>query len=321
MDVIREAKNIFDIEVMALRRVQNLIDDNFVRAVRIIHECRGKVIITGVGKSGLIAKKIAATMSSTGTSCFFLHPAEGLHGDLGIVNKDDIVFTISKSGKSEEILGIMPSMRKIGVKIISMLGNIDSPIAKRSDIVIDASVEKEACPHDLAPTASTTAALVLGDAISVVLLKMKNFTPEDFALLHPGGSLGKRLTLDVGDLMHSGIENPVLSEEVSMDDVLIEMTGKTLGAVSLVDGSGKLSGIITDGDLRRALQKFPDIISRKAREVMTAAPIVSRKETKAWEALKIMEERKSQIAILPVVDDENKPIGAIRLHDLVKIGL
>jgi len=321
MDILEEAREIIDIETSALHKLHDMLDEGFVDAVNLIHECKGNLIITGVGKSGIIAKKIAATMSSTGTRCFFLHPAEGLHGDLGIVGKDDVVFTISKSGKSEEILGIIPSLHTMGVKIISMLGDVHSPIAKKSDIVINASVEKEACPHNLAPTASTTVALVLGDAISVVLLKMKNFTPDDFALLHPGGSLGKRLTLLVRDIMHSGDENPVLSETTSMENVLIEMTGKALGSVSLVDGDGKLSGIITDGDLRRGLQHFPDLLLRKASEIMTVDPIVSHEGTKACKALSKMEERKSQIAVLPVVNDRHEPIGTIRIHDLIKAGL
>ncbi len=321
MDIIREARSIFDVEISALERSKAFIDASFVEAVQLIHECRGTVIIIGVGKSGIIAKKIAATMSSTGTRCFFMHPAEGLHGDLGIVTKDDIVFTISKSGKSEEVLRIMPSLKKIGVKVISMLGDVNSPLAQKSDVVINAKVEKEACPHNLAPTASTTLSLVLGDAIAVILLKMKDFTPEDFALFHPGGSLGKRLTLDVKDLMHTGEENSVLPDDSSMEAVLIEMTRKALGAVSLTNAEGKLSGVITDGDLRRALQKFKDLPSRKASEVMTKKPVSCPEDAKAYKALVTMEEGKSQINVLPVVDNEYRPVGMIRLHDLVKAGL
>lgn len=321
MDILKEAKNVLDIEIDSLTRTKELLDEGFVQAVELIYRCKGKVIITGMGKSGLIGRKIAATLSSTGTLSVFLHPAEGMHGDLGIVSPSDVIIAISKGGESEEILGIMPSVRKIGAKIISLVGDKDSALAKASDIVIDASVEKEACPINLAPTASTTVVLVLGDALAAVLLKLRGFKADDFALYHPGGKLGKQLLLKVKDLMHKGEENAVAHEDTSIKDVLIEMTSKAMGGVNIIDRERKLVGIITDGDLRRALQSHDNILELRAEDIMTKNPTRVTSEDMAICALELMENRPSQIMVLPVVDEDNCVVGILRLHDLVRTGL
>ncbi len=321
MNILEEAKRVLEIELDALIRTKNLLDEGFVQAVELIYRSRGKVIITGMGKSGLIGRKIAATLSSTGTLSVFLHPAEGMHGDLGIVSADDVIIAVSKGGEGDEILGILPSIKKIGAKIISLVGDRNSSLAKASDIVIDASVEKEACPINLAPTASTTVVLVLGDALAAVLLKMRGFKPTDFALYHPGGQLGKQLLLKVRDIMHSGKESPVSYEDTLIKDALIEMTSKSMGGVNIVNREHKLVGIITDGDLRRAIQQHKNILELQAKDVMTKTPITITGEVMAIEALKLMENRSSQIMVLPVVDEANTVVGILRLHDLVRCGL
>ncbi len=321
MDILKEAHQVLNIEIDALVKVNNLLDKKFEQAVRLIHNSSGKVIITGMGKSGLIARKIAATLSSTGTLAVFLHPAEGMHGDLGIVSADDVIIALSKGGESEELLGIIPSVKKIGAKIISFVGDNDSSLALASDIVIDASVEKEACPINLAPTASTTVALVLGDALAAVLLKLRGFKPHDFALYHPGGKLGKQLLLKVSDLMHTGAETPIVYEDTPVKELLIEMTSKAMGGVNIINKNKKLAGIITDGDLRRALQTHDNILPLSAKEIMTQNPIKITPDILAIEALELMENRPSQIMVLPVVDNTDCVVGILRLHDLVRCGL
>jgi arabinose-5-phosphate isomerase len=321
MNILEEARRVLDIEIASLIRTKELLDESFERAVRLISRCRGKVIITGMGKSGLIGRKIAATLSSTGTLSVFMHPAEGMHGDLGIVTRDDVIIAISKGGESEELLGILPSVRRIGAKIIAFAGDRNSSLAKAADIVIDASVEKEACPINLAPTASTTVALVLGDALAAVLLKLRGFQPTDFALYHPGGKLGKQLLLRVRDLMHSGEENPVAYEDTPIKELLIEMTSKAMGGVNIVDKEHKLKGIITDGDLRRAIQRHENLLGLRARDIMTKNPIKVTGDTMAIQALELMENRPSQIMVLSVVEEDNRVVGILRLHDLVRAGL
>lgn len=319
--IIKEAKFFLDVEIDAIRRVKDLLDENFEKAVNLLYDCKGKVVVTGMGKSGIISKKIAATMSSTGTLAVFLHPAEGIHGDLGIVTANDVVLALSKSGETEEILTLLPSIKEIGAKIISLVGNIHSTLARESNVVIDASVEREACPLNLVPTASTTVTMVLGDALATSLIKKRGFKSQDFAVYHPGGILGKRLLLKVKDLMHTGDENPILHEDTNMSDVIVTLTEKKMGGVNIVDTCGHLQGIITDGDLRRSLKHKERLFSLKAKDIMTKNPVVTSPEAKAVEALELMENRPSQIMVLPVIDTEKKVVGILRLHDIVRAGL
>lgn len=321
IDIIEEAKRVIDIEISQIRKVRELINNDFASIIHLLFNCSGKVIVTGVGKSGLIGRKIASTLSSTGTLAVFLHPGEGIHGDLGIVKRLDIILLISKSGETDEILALLPSLRKIGCTIVSIVGNPYSTLAKNSDYFINASIEREACPLNLAPTCSTTVTLVLGDAIATILTKLRGFRPMDFALFHPGGNLGKKLLLRVGDVMHSGDENPVTNENTLMRDVLVDMTRKAMGAISVVDGRSRLVGVITDGDLRRAIQKEDKLLTMSAKEIMTGDPITITKDAMAIDALELMENRPSQIMVLPVVNEDNIPIGMVRVHDLVKAGL
>ncbi len=272
-----------------------------------------------MGKSGLIARKIVATMNSTGTAAIFLHPTDALHGDLGMVRKDDIVILISKSGGTEELLDLIPLFKRIKVTLIGMLGETDSKIADECDIVLDVSVKEEACPLDLAPTSSTTAALVMGDALAISLLEKRGFSAEDFALLHPGGSLGKRLSLKISELMIRGKDIPIVKENTSVKDTILEMTSKRLGMTCVVNKNGKLTGIITDGDLRRTLEKTLDIHNMSAKDVMTKDPKTINKEFLASFAMQQMEN--FNITSLIVAGDDNKPVGIVHLHDLVKLGL
>ena len=278
-----------------------------------------RVVLTGMGKSGLIARKIVATLNSTGTAAIYLHPTDALHGDLGMVRKEDVVIVISKSGSTEEISKLIPMFKRLGVKLIAMTGNPDSSLVNESDIFLNISVKEEACPHDLAPTSSTTATLVMGDALSVALLKKRGFSAEDFALLHPGGSLGKRLSLRIDEIMIKGDGVPIVQENSSIKDIILEMTSKRLGTTCVVDREGKLSGIITDGDLRRLLEKTMDVKDLVAINIMSKNPKVTEKDFLASFALQIMESHK--ITSLVVIDSEKKPIGIVHLHDLVNLGL
>jgi arabinose-5-phosphate isomerase len=278
----------------------------------------GKIIVTGVGKSGKVAQKIAATLSSTGSMAIYLHPTEGLHGDLGLVTPKDAVIALSYSGNTEELISLMPSLKSLGVPVIGIGGNSRSKLAAECSTWIDGAVEQEACPHNLAPTASTTLALAIGDAIAVTLMKLRAFDAEAFAQNHPGGSIGKKLHLCVSDVMHRGDDVAVVGPDASMDEVVVASTQKKLGA-ALVARSGRLEGIITDGDLRRALRHREKFFQLKASEVMTAKPITAFAEMKAVAALELMENRPSQIAVLPVVDSDGNWKGLIRLHDLVRL--
>jgi arabinose-5-phosphate isomerase len=316
---IERGKEVIRIETEALAALGSRINGSFADAVDLIYGCKGRVIVTGVGKSGLIARKIVATMNSTGTAAVFLHPADAAHGDLGMVRKDDIAVCISKSGDTEEIRQLLPMFRHIGMKIISIVGNTSSALAKQSDVVLDVSVKEEACPHDLAPTASTTATLALGDAIAIALLDRRNFTKADFAILHPGGNLGKRLLLRAEEMMVSGEDVPIVKHDVPVMDAIVEITSKRLGATCVVDVGGKLMGIITDGDLRRLLQRTTDIRNLTALDVASKNPKTIRKDLLAAIALEEMEDFK--ITQLVVVDGEHRPIGMLHLHDLVKAGL
>lgn len=289
-------------------------------ALEILAACSGKVVVTGVGKSGVIAQKIAQTLTSTGTMAVFLQPSDALHGGLGVVANQDVVIALSNSGETDELLAIMPSIRARGCRVISIVGNTDSTLAAQSDALLDASVDKEACPLNLAPTASTTVALAIGDALAMTLMEMKGHTPVDFALNHPAGRLGKRLTLSVSDLMH---ESPNVPPDASWLDVVKAISKSALGAVNVVDDSSKLLGIVTDGDLRRTIERTsPDTLSEvSAESMMTASPITATPDMLAFDALRLMEDRSSQISVLPVVDDGDTCIGLLRLHDIVKSGL
>ena len=282
-----------------------------------------RVVVTGMGKSGHIGNKIAATLASTGTPALFLHPAEGIHGDLGMVTRGDVVIAISNSGETEELNRMLPSLKRIGIKIIALTGNRDSTLAKNSDVVIDVGVAEEACPLGLAPTASTTATLAMGDAIAVVLLDKRGFREEDFACYHPGGALGKRLLLRVRDLMHTGDAVPKVSEDTVVKDAIYEISSKKMGITSVVDVKGQLVGLISDGDLRRWMERTEksgeNLLAKKAREVMTRNPKVIIRDALAAEAVAIMES--NSITCLLIVDQEHKPEGVIHLHDLLKAGV
>jgi len=316
---IEKGKEVIRIETEAVAALESRINGSFEAAVDLILACTGRVIVTGMGKSGVVARKIVATMNSTGTASVFLHPSDAVHGDLGMVRQEDVVICISKSGDTEEIRELLPMFRHIGVKVISMVGNNSSHLAGQSDIVLDISVKEEACPLDLAPTASTTATLAMGDALAIALLHKRGFTKEDFAMYHPGGNLGKRLLLRVEEIMITGTNVPVVREEVPLSEAIVEMTSKRLGATCIVNGSGALRGIITDGDLRRLLQRTKDITNVTAAEAMTKNPKTIRKELLAATALEEMESY--SITQLVVVDDKQCPVGMLHLHDLVKAGL
>ncbi len=316
---IEFGKRVVRIEAEAIAGLLTRIDESFAAAIDILFAAKGRVIITGMGKSGIIARKIAATMNSTGTPAVFLHPSDAFHGDLGMVQKDDVVVCISKSGDTTEIRQLLPVFRRLGVPIITMVGKKGSELAAASNVVLDISVKEEACPHDLAPTSSTTAAMVLGDALAVTLLQKRNFTREDFAMFHPGGNLGKQLLLQVEHLMISGDGVPVVQEGVSLSDAIVEMTSKRLGATCVVAGDGRLKGIITDGDLRRLLQRTSSIKKLTAADAMSKDPKTVRKGILAVVALEEMEAFK--ITQLIVVDGDHKPVGIVHLHDLVKAGI
>jgi len=312
---------ILHIEADSITNAADKLDAASVEAtLDILVSCSGKVVVTGVGKSGVIAQKIAQTLTSTGSPAIFLQPSDALHGGLGVVANDDVVIALSNSGETDELLAILPSIRARGCRVIAVVGNTDSTLAAQSDALIDASVDKEACPLNLAPTASTTVALAIGDALAMTLMAMKGKTQTDFALNHPAGRLGKRLTLSVRDLMH---DSPNISLDATWLDVVKAISKSSLGAVNVVDQNSKLLGIVTDGDLRRTIERTsPDALSAlNAESMMTASPITATPEMLAFDALKLMEERSSQISVLPVVDGDGKCVGLLRLHDIVRSGL
>jgi arabinose-5-phosphate isomerase len=295
------------------------------RVVTILKSCRGKIVLLGVGKSGIIAQKIAATMTSSGTAAVYLHPSDALHGGLGIVSTDDVILLLSNSGETDELLQLLPYLKRRKVSLVAIVGKVGSSIARQVDAVLDASVDQEACPLNLAPTASTTVALAIGDALAMTLMRAKGLTEDDFASNHPAGQLGKRLTLRVADLMHGGKENPTIGIEAAWMEIVSTITHYGLGAVNVVDQDGRLAGIITDGDLRRSLQRIGPgdltFANLKCDHLMTPDPVVTTPEMLAFEALRLMEERPSQINVLPVVDGEQLCVGLIRLHDIVRSGL
>ena len=316
---IEEARKVLKIEAEAVSALSKKVGENFNKAISILARCRGRVIITGMGKGGIIGQKISATLSSTGTPSLFLHSAEAIHGDLGRVTKDDVVLAISNSGETEEVIRLLPLIKKIGAKLIALTGSPRSSLAKHSDVMLDVSVEKEACPLGLAPTASTTATLAMGDAIAVCLLKEKGFKEKDFAFYHPGGALGKRLLLKVEDIMRKGAANPVATEDLLVRDVLFKITEARAGAASVVDKKGRLSGIFTDGDLRRHLEGDANLALKKVKDVMTKNPITILKDRLAIEAVRILKAK--HIDELPVVDAKGRPIGMLDVQDLLKVGL
>ena len=321
--VIKEkAVETLEIEAAAVKRLTERIDEEFVAAVNCILACKARVIVTGMGKSGHVGRKIAATLASTGTPSFFLHPAEAFHGDLGMVTEQDVVIAISNSGESSEIVNILPIIRRIGATIIAMSGRRTSQLGQFADYFIDISVEREACPLGLAPTASTTATLAMGDAIAMALMSCRNFTSQDFALFHPGGALGRRLLLTVKNVMHTDGDNPLIHKGKTAKDALFVMTDKGLGAASVVGDDGKFLGLITDGIIRRALAKDNDFLDEPVESIMFTSPLVISPEKMAAQALHVMEQHKpNPVTVLPVIDKENKPIGMVHLTDLLRQGV
>jgi len=309
-----------EIEARGITSIVERLDDHFVQAVELLHACRGKVVVTGIGKSGLICRKIAATLASTGTPSFFLHPGDAVHGDLGMVMKGDVILAVSNSGETEEILKLLPHFKLHELKLVVMTGKMDSTLAKAGDVVLDVAVAEEACPLGLAPTASTTAALAMGDALAVALLEQRGFKEEDFAVRHPGGILGRKLLLRVEDLMHRGDQVPLVDQDQPMKEALFEITSKRLGITGVVDSQGILVGIITDGDLRRGLERHRDIFSLQAKDLMTREPKTIPAETLAAEAVVIME-RYPITSLFVLENGSQRPLGIIHLHDLIKSGV
>ena len=322
MSSLEVAARVLHDEAEAILKLIDRLDTSFEDAVNLISHSSGRVILTGMGKSGHIAKKVSATMASTGTPSFFLHPAEGIHGDLGMVTAQDVIIAYSNSGETGEILNIIPSVKRIGAKMIAVVGNVNSTLAKNSDVVLYAGAEKEADNLGLAPTSSTTAALALGDALAVTLMEKMHFTADNFAVFHPGGSLGRRLLLTVEMVMHKGDNNPVIFENSSIKDALFAMTDKGLGAVSVIDENYMLQGLMTDGDVRRGLEKGINFLSLPVKDGMTKKPIVITPDKLAAEALHLMEKHVPHpITVLPVVDNNGKSVGMIHITDLLRQGV
>lgn len=310
-------REVLTIEAEAIQNLRLRLGEEFVRVTEAILDCRGRIIVTGMGKSGHVGRKIAATMASTGTPAFFLHPGEGIHGDLGMVTGGDLVLALSNSGESEEILALVPTLKLLGVAIVALVGNPDSELARRSDFVLEVPVVREADPLGLAPTASTAAMMALGDALAIAAAEQRNFGPDEFALFHPGGALGRQLLQVVGKLMHAGEANPVVGEQANLRRAIMEITAKGLGAASIVDACGRLIGIVTDGDLRRFVAQHDDAIHRPVIEAMTPHPRTIGPEALAAEAMRLMERTARGITVLPVVE-EGAPIGMIHIHDIFK---
>jgi arabinose-5-phosphate isomerase len=319
--VIREAQKVLDTEARAIQFLKQKIGESFVRAVEMLNGCAGKVIVIGIGKSGIVAQKIASTFSCSGTPAFFLHPAEGIHGDIGMMSKGDVALAISNSGETREIIQILPVIKRWGIPLIVMTGNVRSVLAQSGEVVLDTGVPEEACPLGLVPTSSTTATLALGDALAMALLVKRGFKEDDFALLHPGGTLGRKLLLRVEDLMHTGNEIPLIGDDTPVKEGLLEMTSKRMGVTGVCDRQGMVVGIITDGDLRRALERGDDVLGKKASTIMTPQPKTISPDDLAATALRRMEE--FSITSLFILDDEGsrKPVGIIHMHDLLRAGV
>ncbi|ALQ07193.1 MULTISPECIES: KpsF/GutQ family sugar-phosphate isomerase [Pseudoalteromonas] len=319
LNFIEQGLRVLNIERQALNDIAQYVDENFHQACQLMFDCEGRIIVIGMGKSGHIGNKIAATLASTGSPAFFVHPGEASHGDLGMITKNDVVMLISNSGETSEVLNIIPVLKRLGAKIIAMTGNTKSTMATHANVHVCIKVEKEACSLGLAPTASTTATLAMGDAMAVALLEARGFTADDFALSHPGGSLGKRLLLTLKDVMHSGANTPIISVSQTVKDALIEMSAKGLGMTAIVDKSNQLVGLFTDGDLRRILEQRLDIHTTQIDLVMTRSCTTATQDILAAEALNIMEHKR--INGLIVVNEQNQPIGALNMQDLLKAGV
>ena len=319
--VVEMARRVLRIEAQSILDLAERVDDLFLQAIDILIHCKGKVVLMGMGKLGLVARKIASTFASTGTPAFFLHPAEGVNGDFGMLAKEDAVIAISYSGETRELIEVLPLIKRYGNRLIALTGHSTSTLAKASDVHLDIHVTEEACPLGLAPTASTTTTLALGDALAVTLMEKRGFKAEDFARLHPGGALGKRLLLRVEDVMHSGDAFPMISEGASMKEAIFEITSKRLGVTGVSNRDGQLIGVITDGDLRRALERFEDLLNRKAAEVMTKDPKWIERDALAAMAVQRMEEFSITSLFVFNSDGRRSPVGIIHLHDLLKAGV
>jgi arabinose-5-phosphate isomerase len=319
-NILDIARKVLRTEADAIYALSERLEDNFEKAVESIYECKGRVVVTGMGKSGIVGKKIAATLASTGTPAFFLHPAEAGHGDLGMVTSRDILLAISNSGETEEIVGLIPFLKRFNLRLISITGNPNSTLSKMADVTLDVSVREEACPFGIVPTASTTATMAIGDALAVALLIKKGIKEEDFAFFHPGGSIGKKLLITVRDLMHSGDNIPKVFLDTPMSKAVIEMSSKRLGHTIVLDDSGRVAGIIADGDVRRGLEKWGGrLFELSAKEVMSRTPKTVHEEELAAKALSIMESH--SITALVVLDGDGRAIGIIHLHDILKQGI
>jgi arabinose-5-phosphate isomerase len=321
MDILNEIRNVIEIEAIEIHALLKKVDDTAVEAVNLLYRCKGRVIVSGMGKAGLVGRKLAATLSSTGTPAIFVHPAEAIHGDLGIIGKQDIVIVISNSGETEEVLKLIPHFKRFKINIISLTGNPNSTLAKLSDVVLDVGTTREACPIGCAPMASTTTTLVMGDALAAALMVKRRFSKKHFVIFHPGGVLGKRLLLNVDGLMVTGDDVPLVNPDTKFKDFICEITSKSLGAAFVVDAKRLLLGIFTDGDLRRLMQASSngDFLNSVASDVMIKNPVKIRREMLAAEAIQIMEEK--AITILPVVDKKNAVVGALHMHSLIRAGL
>lgn len=321
MSSVEFARGIIKKEIIALEETMERLGSGFEKAVDLIYGSTGKVIASGLGKSGIVANKVAATFSSTGTPAVFLHPVDAMHGDIGLVQKSDIGLLFSNSGENREMLDLLQAFKRMGLKTIAVTGRVRSTLADFADAALDASVKEEACPLGLAPTSSVIVALALGDALAAALMERRGFTEEDYSRLHPSGALGKKLLLKVSDVMHKGNDLPVVSSGTLMSEALVVLTSKAMGGVIVVDKNTRLVGIYTDGDLKRSIQLHKDFLTCKIDDLMTSNPIRIRENRLAVEAFDLMENRPSQISVLPVVDEKNTAVGIIRLHDLVKAGL
>ena len=317
-DILLKARRVFEIESDAIRSLADRLDDNFLKAIDLLFHTK-RAVLTGMGKAGHIARKVAATLASTGTPALFMHPAEGLHGDIGMITSENVVIAFSNNGNTQEVLRLIPYLKHFKIPLIAITGNVKSELAHQADVVLNIAVKQEACPLGLAPTASTTAMLAMGDALAVVLLEKRNFRAEDFAVFHPAGSLGRRLLIKVKDLMHVGDANPVINKSKIFKEAIIEMTSKGLGATSIVDEDGKLVGILTDGDLRRILHAGGAEFNTRIETLMIKNPKTIHPDALAVKAIDRMEQ--FNITVLPVIDDEHHPIGMIHLHDIMRAGI
>ncbi|MEI8350492.1 MAG: KpsF/GutQ family sugar-phosphate isomerase [Candidatus Omnitrophota bacterium] len=318
-EILDWAEEVLTIEAQGITHLKQSLTSDFLKAIRILSECKGKIVVTGMGKAGIIGQKFSATLSSTGTSSFWLHAAEAVHGDLGRIEESDVVVVLSYSGETDEIKNLIPFIRQIGAPIVALTGNLHSSLARYVDSVVNVKVDKEACPLGLAPTTSTTAMLALCDAISVILQKLKGFKEKDFALFHPRGSLGRKLLLTVKDIMRKRKFNPIVKEDTLIKEVLVKITAAHAGAASVINDQGHLIGIFTDGDLRRNLERHRNLLKKKVKEVMTVKPVVVRDDDLASEALKVLETKK--IDEVPVVDKNDRPVGMLDVQDLIAAGI